>query len=152
MSKLLAKRNILKNLAITGLVGASGYTFYKTYLDNSKETLSPEKFVPLTVSNVTPINHNTSIFRLKFQKALKEPWPIASCVHVKDDSTQILRPYTPISPANELSFIDLLVKRYDNGHMSRLIHNLKVGDKIDVRGPMVTLPYTMNMRKHIGMV
>ncbi|GES77497.1 NADH-cytochrome b5 reductase-like protein [Rhizophagus clarus] len=104
------------------------------------------------VSNITPYNHNTSIFRLKFQKPLKEAFPIASCVLVKDDSSQIVRPYTPISLVNELNHIDLMVKRYDNGHMSKLIHSLKVGDKIDVKGPITTLPYSANMKKHIGMI
>ncbi|CAI2177791.1 13893_t:CDS:2 [Funneliformis geosporum] len=104
------------------------------------------------LSEITPVNHNTRVFRLKFPSALKEPIPIASCIHVKDDSTQIMREYTPISPINELNFLDLLIKRYDNGHMSRLIHNLKIGDKFEARGPIVTLPYAPNMKKHIGMI
>lgn len=145
-----------KKVVITGLVGVGGFTLYKTSLDYSKKkslsSLTPEKFIPLTVSKITPYNHNTSIFRLNFQKPLKEPAPIASCVLVKDDSSQIVRPYTPISLVNELNHIDLMVKRYDNGHMSKFIHSLKVGDKIDVKGPIVTLPYTANMKKHIGMV
>ncbi|CAG8606986.1 15316_t:CDS:2, partial [Funneliformis mosseae] len=134
------------------IFGGIGYTIYKRYSDDSKKTFSPNRFIPLTVSEITPVNHNTRIFRLKFPRALKEPIPVASCVQVKDDSTQIMREYTPISPINELNFIDLLVKRYDNGHMSRLIHNLKIGDKFEVRGPVVTLPYTPNMKKHIGML
>ncbi|CAB4400688.1 unnamed protein product [Rhizophagus irregularis] len=104
------------------------------------------------VGKITPYNHNTSIFRLKFPKPLKEPSPIASCVLLKDDSSQIMRPYTPISIVDELNHIDLMIKRYDNGHMSKLVHSLKVGDKIDVKGPIVTLPYKANMKKHIGMI
>ncbi|CAG8468202.1 10618_t:CDS:2 [Funneliformis caledonium] len=151
---LTNKRSLfsIKNFIITGIFGGIGYTIYKRYSDDSKKTFSPNRFLPLTVSEITPVNHNTRIFRLKFPRALKEPIPIASCVQVKDDSTQIMREYTPISPINELNFIDLLVKRYDNGHMSRLIHNLKIGDKFEVRGPVVTLPYTPNMKKHIGMI
>jgi cytochrome-b5 reductase len=149
---------MLKKIIITGLVGAggyTGYTFYKSSFNNPKKNALPltkEKFIPLTVSKITPYNHNTSIFRLKFQKPLKESLPIASCVLVKDDSSQIMRPYTPISLVNEPNHIDLMIKRYDNGHMSKLIHSLKVGDQIDVKGPIVTLPYTANMKKHIGMV
>ncbi|CAB4482117.1 ferredoxin reductase-like protein [Rhizophagus irregularis] len=147
---------MLKKVVITGIVGVGGLALYKTSLEYSKKnslsTLTREKYTPLTVSKITPYNHNTSIFRLKFPKPLKEPSPIASCVLLKDDSSQIMRPYTPISLVDELNHIDLMIKRYDNGHMSKLVHSLKVGDKIDVKGPIVTLPYKANMKKHIGMI
>ncbi|CAG8720004.1 13478_t:CDS:2, partial [Cetraspora pellucida] len=116
------------------------------------DVISPDKFIPLTINKITPINHNTSIFRLKFPKPLKETLPITSCFHIKDDSIQIVREYTPISPTDERNYIEFLIKRYNEGHLSRYIHSLKEGNIVEVRGPILTFPYTPNMKTHIGMI
>lgn len=36
--------------------------------------------------------------------------------------------------------------------MSKHIHNLKPGDYIEIKGPLVKIPYTANMKKKIGMI
>ena len=37
--------------------------------------------------------------------------------------------------------VQLLVKRYDSGEMSRWMHRLRVGDDVRVRGPVITWDY-----------
>ena len=63
--------------------------------------------------------------------------PVASCLVVKSSDPEalkdakgkpIIRPYTPISQADEKGVLKLLIKKYDNGNASKYIHSLKVRD------------------------
>ncbi|KAI8851509.1 hypothetical protein BC829DRAFT_427269 [Chytridium lagenaria] len=56
-----------------------------------------------------------------------------------DESCQIARPYTPITYG--ANHFDLLVKLYKDGSISQLIHGLKVGETVPMRGPIQTLEY-----------
>lgn len=47
---------------------------------------------------------------------------------------------------------DLLVKVYDKGTMSKHLGLMSVGDTLDVKGPIMKLPYEPNMKKKIGMI
>jgi len=57
-----------------------------------------------------------------------------SCILAKkksDDSTGedvVVRPYTPISTNSDVGYFDLLVKKYPNGKMSTVLHEMPVGD------------------------
>lgn len=77
--------------------------------------------------------------------------PIASCVVVKaSDSAAplvgkndkpIIRPYTPISPSDQEGEFTFLIKRYEEGKMSQYIHNLKPGENLAIKGPIMKIPY-----------
>jgi cytochrome-b5 reductase len=47
---------------------------------------------------------------------------------------------------------DLMVKVYPEGKMSKHIGDLKEGDLLDFKGPIMKLPYEPNMKKKIGMI
>jgi NAD(P)H-flavin reductase len=69
---------------------------------------------------------------------------------VKDESCQIGRSYTPITYGK--NHFDLLVKKYMNGSVSNMIHDMKVGEYLCARGPIRTFDYSTNMVNHLGMV
>lgn len=48
----------------------------------------------------------------------------------------VLRPYTPISDADEHGNLQLLIKQYPNGAASTYMHSLRPGQELTVRGPM----------------
>lgn len=61
--------------------------------------------------------------------------PVASCLVVKASDPEalvdakgkpIIRPYTPVSPPDAPGELTLLVKRYENGNMSKYMFSLKV--------------------------
>ncbi|EEB89924.1 hypothetical protein MPER_11931, partial [Moniliophthora perniciosa FA553] len=56
----------------------------------------------------------------------------------------IIRPYTPISPADQPGELTLLIKRYDQGNASKHIHSLKEGDTLAIKGPIPKWPWKMN--------
>ena len=56
---------------------------------------------------------------------------VCSCLLVSPSTnSSLVRPYTPISKPTKSGSIDLLVKHYTNGAMSREFSKLKIGDKM----------------------
>ncbi|OLY84187.1 NADH-cytochrome b5 reductase 1 [Smittium mucronatum] len=96
-------------------------------------------------------------------------------IDIKDHYVQTYRSYTPIDysiPSNHIessntsgfdislkedgnndqNYIDILVKRYPNGSVSRFIHNIDVGEMVEIRGPRSTFPYFLRPKKNIGLI
>ena len=64
----------------------------------------------------------------------------------------MIRPYTPVSRPDTLGYFDLVIKRYDQGKMSKHLHSMRPGDTLLCKGPFAKLEYRPNMVKHIGML
>ena len=58
-----------------------------------------------------------------------------------DKGKPVIRPYTPISPSNAPGELTFLVKQYPQGLASVHIHNLKPGDTLSIKGPILKFPY-----------
>ena len=77
--------------------------------------------------------------------------PVASCVIVKSSEAAtplvdakgkpVIRPYTPVSPPDLEGELAFLIKRYEEGKMSQYIHNLKPGETLAIKGPIMKFPY-----------
>jgi cytochrome-b5 reductase len=65
---------------------------------------------------------------------------------------EIVRSYTPISGDHQPGFVDLLIKSYPQGNISKHMASLQVGQTIRVRGPKGAFVYTPNMVRHFGMI
>jgi cytochrome-b5 reductase len=117
-----------------------------------KSPLDPKNFTDFKLKKVLPYNHNTSTYSkflfLQFFFLLKVFFsfvfelpnndasliPVASCLLVKASNEALLdgkgkpivRPYTPISPSDHRGELAFLIKRYDQGNMSKHISSLKV--------------------------
>jgi len=135
-----------------GAALGSSILLYNYFVSSNKPTLDPSAFTAFTLTRRVPVSHNTDIFRFDLPRPMPTDLPIISFVRVKDDSMQVARPYTPISPTSERRFIDLMVKRYENGQVSKWLHGLKVDDKVEIKGPARTFDYKENMKKNVGMV
>lgn len=48
--------------------------------------------------------------------------------------------------------MELVVKTYPKGFMSQYLANLKLGDKVDFRGPGGKMKYTRYLTQEIGMI
>lgn len=89
---------------------------------------------------------------------------MASCLAVKADCEvkdrdtgetsikPVIRPYTPVSDAKQKGYLDLIIKRYEYGAMSRHLFNMKVGDTLLFKGPFEKIVYQPNKWNHIGML
>lgn len=118
----------------------------------SSAGLTPKEFRAFKLIRVEKLNHNTSTFVFEVPSASE--YPVSSFVLTKytgADGKDVSRPYTPIDTdkKNELHF---LIKDYPNGNMSSYIHKLKVGDLLEIKGPLPKLKYEHNAKHQVGLV
>jgi len=127
----------------------------KNALLGPKTGLNPDKFLPMKLSNIQKINHNTNAFTFDFEdpEALLN-MKVASCVVVKAniDDKEVIRPYTPTSRPNTQGHADFLIKNYPQGVMSKHIHNMKKGDTLEIKGPIPKYPYEPSKFEHITLI
>lgn len=152
--------NVFKtsNLLLFGLVATGTVTYYTikqynndndnislvntAYADapetevSGKQGLSPNEFRPFRVKEIKPYNYNSNIIVLDVEDPNKPlNLPCASFILTKAniDGKDVIRPYTPINQY-EPGVINLLIKKYETGVMSKHLHSLKCGDTIDIKG------------------
>jgi cytochrome-b5 reductase len=120
----------------------------------TRQGFNPAVFSPLKLEVTVPESHDTKLlrFRLAEPKHLLK-LPVCSYILVQEKLGEelVTRPYTPLDTRAE-GHMDLLVKRYETGKMSKHLHSLKHGDSILVKGPIPSLPYKTNMRNKIVMI
>lgn len=117
--------------------------------------LNPKEWRSYPVSHVEKVTSNVSRVRVSFpDKDMKMGMSVASCmmVRAKIGSKYEARPYTPVSSNEEVGYLELVVKGYEQGKVSKHITSLKVGDMLEVKGPFKKYPYKPNEKKTIGMI
>lgn len=114
---------------------------------------NPEEFIPLKLAQRIKISPDTFRFRFELPSAQHIlGLPIGQNIQVRAviDSKEVIRAYTPVSSDDDVGFVDLLIKVYfknvhpnfpNGGLVSQYIHDLKVGETLDVRGPTGRLLY-----------
>lgn len=139
-------------MGLTGVALAATGGYYYLSLP-PRDRLEEDRFVLLRVLEKEPLSHDTIRLRLANTVQPQRPYPILSCMHIKDDNIQVMRSYTPIN-SNPLKdgYMDLVVKRYANGSISRMLSSTDVGEELWVRGPAVEFDYQPNTFDSIGMV
>ncbi|CAG9955164.1 unnamed protein product [Clonostachys rosea f. rosea IK726] len=147
------------------VVGGAGYW----YLNGQKaapkiaEVAKPaftggdQGFLSLKVTEIENLNHNTKRLRFELPEGDQvSGLTVASAVLTKfkgpNDEKPTLRPYTPISDEDAKGHLDLLVKKYPDGPMSTHIHNLEVGQELNIKGPLPKYPWSENKHTHIGLI
>ena len=126
-------------------VGCSIYFF----LDDPKQvqksenlSLSPSGFSPAQLTSSEESTSNTKLIELvippRFLPQRPDNFDPIWSVYIKDDDIQVERPYTPLHGISHDGRIHFWIKKYPHGEVGRWIHSKKVGDKIEVRGPLQT--------------
>ncbi len=120
--------------------------------------LSPAHFTPVTVTATEPcLDPNTRLITLTVPRQSLPPLresifaPVWS-IFIKDDDIQVERPYTPLEGIDEDGRMKFWVKRYPKGEVGRWLHTKKVGDQIEIRGPLQTWRWQDNEWDEIVMV
>ncbi|KAJ7755002.1 cytochrome-b5 reductase [Mycena maculata] len=162
-----AKSNnvIPMTLALGGLGGFAYWTYlYRTGNTGAASlpsVLNPDEFVTLPLKKVVPYNHNSSTFIFGLPPQTSSKLPVASCVVVKAADPEalkdkkgnpVVRPYTPVSSADNTGEIAFLIKKYDTGVMSKYIHTLKPGDFLSIKGPIHKFPYRPNEFDEVALI
>ena len=110
--------------------------------------------------SVIPQSDNTNLVRFVFDDPFAAAgMDVASYLLVrafigkeKPDGTRaaVIRPYTPSHTT--IGYLELVVKGYPEGKMSKHINSLKPGDKLDFKGPILGIPIIQNEFDSIGLI
>lgn len=145
-----------KSRLLTGLgliTAGTGYLGWE-YFNKNKRALDENVYVPLELIKKEQISPDSFLLRVSTAQQPSKEYPVPSCLYIKDDTIQVMRPYTPINqnPYKD-GYIDLVVKRYQDGSVSRTLSGFKLNDDIHVRGPMTEeYLYSENSLDTVGMV
>lgn len=73
-------------------------------------------------------------------------------VRANINGNNIIRAYTPTSSPFQKGSFELLIKAYPDGKLTPYLHSIKVGDVLDIRGPVGRFKYTTNQFGHMGFI
>ncbi|RCI00812.1 NADH-cytochrome b5 reductase [Rhizopus azygosporus] len=132
-----------------------GYYGWQYFENKGPKALNPDRYIPFDLVQKQKISPDSYRLRVSIKQEENRSYPIPSCLYIKDDTIQVMRPYTPIN-ANPYKdgYIDFIVKRYENGSVSRTISGFEPqADQIHIRGPMTEeYEYRENSLDEIGMI
>lgn len=144
-------------LGVTGLIaGVSAYYLFSKFSNNERKVLKKDEFQEFPLIQKVVLSKDSAIFRF----GLPNPndvlgLPIGQHIQIQAeiDGKNVMHSYTPTSlDQDSKGFFELLIKVYPNGKLSTFIDNLKLGEKIKVKGPKGFYNYKPNMLNHICMV
>ncbi|KAI9224252.1 NADH-cytochrome b5 reductase [Blastocladiella britannica] len=101
------------------------------------------------------ISANTAIYRFKLpHPKARLGLPIGQHISVKARIAEkdVLRSYTPVSSDDDEGVLDLLIKSYPQGNVSKMFAELQLGDKVEIKGPKGQFKYVPNMVREMGMI
>ncbi|KAG6842508.1 hypothetical protein C0991_000034 [Blastosporella zonata] len=101
------------------------------------------------------VSPNTAIYRFTLphkQDVLGLPVGQHISVCAEINGKDVVRSYTPVSNDDDRGHFDLLIKSYEKGNISRLFAQLKLGEKIRVKGPKGNFQYAPGLADHISMI
>ncbi|RSH83740.1 hypothetical protein EHS25_005355 [Saitozyma podzolica] len=143
---------------------------YYFYPSSPSRRLSPYTYSDHPVSSTTPLGPShkelavpipresiglfgTDAVRLDGTPVKKDDEElVVQHVMVKNPDLQIERPYTPTNDVETDGEMRLVVKRVKGGEVGRLIHSLKPGQDLGVRGPITTFSLVPSAYDKIVMI
>jgi len=116
--------------------------------------LSPSEFRKFKCVKVERLTANTNKYVFELPDGGVPGLTVASCLvcKVNIDGADVIRPYTPTTGDETPGSMELVVKVYDQGKVSKAFGDLKVGGSMEMKGPFKKFEYKPNDKKEIGMV
>ena len=125
----------------------------------AKKALKPDVFQNFKLIEKKIVSHNVSIYRFALPSPthilglpIGQHMSLAANLQVDGKSKEIMRSYTPISSDEDPGYVDLLIKSYDKGNISKHMTTLDIGDTIKIRGPKGAMVYRPGLVKRFGMI
>ena len=119
--------------------------------------MSPKEFRGFKITGIKDLSPNTKEFRVALpSKDSTTGMKTSGFVMIKDktgeDGKFVARPYTPTSLGDQKGHVDFVIKAYPGGKVTGHLWGLRVGDEIEIKGPLPKFKYEPNLKKEIGMV
>ena len=122
--------------------------------------MKKDGWTALKVWSVIPQSANTKLIRFVFDDPFASAgMEVASYLLTrafigkqKEDGSRgvVVRPYTPSHTT--IGYLELVVKGYADGKMSKHINSLKPGDTLEFKGPITGVPIIQNEFDSIGLI
>lgn len=160
LSRVFANRQLVLPLAVGAAGGIGLYSYYSTQSqiknDSGKTFTNPNEWIDLKLKLSTNVGQSSKklIFELK-DKDDVSGLVNASCLMTKfvtAKGNNVIRPYTPVSDVNEKGLLEFVIKKYEGGKMSTHIHDLKPGDTLSFKGPIIKWKWEPNQYKSIFLI
>ncbi|CAI4035397.1 hypothetical protein SMKI_13G0450 [Saccharomyces mikatae IFO 1815] len=119
------------------------------------KSLYKDKWVALPLAKKTRISRNTSLysFRLKYPfETLHIPLGYHLAVRVTINGERLVRYYTPVNVPNTQGHLELVVKTYKYGVVSKYFDKLKIGQCVEFKGPLGELEYDQDTATELGII
>lgn len=136
-------------ISALGLASLSSTAFS----EEKKFALDPREFRSFKVRAVETVTHDTKRVVFELPSAEHEMgMKVASCLlaKAKVDGKVVVRPYTPVNTNEEKGVLELVVKGYPTGKLSKHIVELKEGDELEMKGPILKFAYKPNQFKTVA--
>ncbi|CAG8532845.1 5488_t:CDS:10 [Acaulospora colombiana] len=136
------------------LVVGSWYRYFSS-LKKTKSVLDPGLWKQFPLVEKIRISHNVALYRFALPNSndvLGLPIGQHISVQAEINDKLIQRSYTPTSSDDDLGHFDLVVKTYPTGNISKWFDELKIGEKITVKGPKGQFKYRPGLVRALGMI
>ncbi|RHZ44659.1 hypothetical protein Glove_714g19 [Diversispora epigaea] len=134
-------------------------TWYKFFVIDKERVrppvLNPQLWKQFPLKEKIQISHNTALYRFAFSHpndVLGLPIGQHISVQAEINGKLVQRSYTPTSSDDDLGHFDLVVKTYPSGMISKWLDDLKIGEKITVKGPKGQFKYRPGLVNALGMI
>ncbi|KAG5354607.1 NADH-cytochrome b5 reductase 2 [Yarrowia sp. B02] len=148
-------------IAATSVVAAaaSSYYFSNMAISNDSKTATlkgDDQWVDLKLKSSKDLSHNTKalVFELPTADSTLGLTTASALLtkYVTPKGSNVVRPYTPVSDPDAQGEFELVVKAYPDGKMSKHIHELKQGDTLSFKGPIIKYQWQPNLHKEITLI
>ncbi|KAL4976167.1 hypothetical protein BDW66DRAFT_151307 [Aspergillus desertorum] len=128
--------------------GAGAYIKWIQDTQTGSTTLNPVRFTPYQLVSREPVSSTSSLFTIKPPKSdgsnievYEDAWNTGVwSVMFKQPQLQIGRDYTPLPPTSangDDECLRFFIRKDPFGEVSRYLHSLNIGARIEVRGPRI---------------
>ncbi|ODV85730.1 hypothetical protein CANARDRAFT_7105 [[Candida] arabinofermentans NRRL YB-2248] len=160
---LNSSRPFLKSKFLLPVLSAAGSAYLYSTIMSSKSSNEPVSYfkggpewIDLELKSAKEVSKDTKLFTFAFADSeAKSGLIVASAILAKfvtPKGSNVIRPYTPISDVDQVGTFDVLVKKYEGGKMSSHIHDLKEGDTLSFKGPIVKWKWEPNSYKELTLI
>lgn len=158
---MFASRLSARTIASTvGAASAAGLAFHfsgpKIFNEPGKTFSGGDEWVDLKLKEAKDLSHNTKHYVFDLGDADHVSGLVtASCLlakYVTPKGSNVIRPYTPTSDVDQKGTIEFVIKTYPEGKFSKHVSELKTGDTVSFKGPIVKWKWEPNQFKHISLI
>eukprot|EP01060_Flectonema_neradi_P009281 TRINITY_DN16629_c0_g2_i1.p1 TRINITY_DN16629_c0_g2~~TRINITY_DN16629_c0_g2_i1.p1 ORF type:complete len:288 (+),score=24.15 TRINITY_DN16629_c0_g2_i1:40-903(+) len=145
-------------IAVVGATSVFGTSVFADTLRapyEPQKALDPKNFKQFPVILTGKYNHDTAKIAVHIGNNCVPGMKASFIVVIRGKDAEgktVIRPYTPITRAQQKGTMEFLIKKYPGGKMGTYIHDLHIGDTLDIKGPFMKTPIKSNEHKHVGLL